>query len=316
MKQLVIMIPTYNRPDSIKFYLEKVLDALIRYNIDLIICDSSTEDKTKEIVEKKVGKSSGHLFYKRYPSSLYEEKVYQAIDGIKKEYTYLWICSDSYVLNIEELYGDIAKYMQEDLDIIHIDELDRDGIGNKKYTDCKELFKECFFRMLLYGGTIINNRVFDTILNRTIFEKYSGTGLYYQSSLMEYCARNSFIAVRYYNKRHYTINQYKTKSEWAGRAVWQWSENWYNVVQKLPDIYNEYKPKVLKSSEMFSLVGLVRLRYFGGLTFKEVHKYESYIKKTSRSNIALVYAICLIPIPLITGPRKLYRLVKSAKKNV
>ena len=76
-KKLTICIPTYNRPKDIKVFLDTEMKFLDKYNVNVSIFDSSTDDRTKELVERINKENVSYLDYYRVDSSISaNEKVF------------------------------------------------------------------------------------------------------------------------------------------------------------------------------------------------------------------------------------------------
>lgn len=311
MKKLIIIIPTYNRPLEIEAYLRQIYKALNKFNVDLLICDSSNNKDTKEFFDQYHCKSE-HIYYKKYPDNInYDTKVRNIFNyGIEK-YDYAWLCGDGCIINLDDAILSISTFINQKIDVIHLDNLDPFALKTKEYVICQKFFKECFWRITLYGSTIISNHLYRIFKSDNIANKYEGSGFLYQCSLMEYCASHNFSAVHlvcdYYKK-----NPYKQMSTWRSKTLWQWGKSWYESIIKLPDVYNDEKEYVIRSHDkiihIFSIKELLDLRMNNNLQRNDIKRYKKYLKKCTNTNIIIFYFISYIP-PLVI--RKIRNLVKK-----
>ena len=79
MNKLCICIPTYNRPEAISEVLEKELDFLNKYSVELGIFDSSEDMETELIVKKYIDQGYKNLFYQKCDLRIYtsaSKKIY------------------------------------------------------------------------------------------------------------------------------------------------------------------------------------------------------------------------------------------------
>lgn len=97
-----IMITAYNRPQYLKVALESALNQTYR-NIEIVICDNSTNDECEKLVQGYLYKYNRIRYYKN-------EKELEVIDNFKK-------C-------IELSSGEYAEFLMDD-DIYHIDKTSR-----------------------------------------------------------------------------------------------------------------------------------------------------------------------------------------------
>lgn len=73
--ELLIAIPTLNHPKLVMFYLSKTLDDALKYGIDICVFDASSDNKTEQIVQRRILEGYQNLYYKKYPeNTLLEER--------------------------------------------------------------------------------------------------------------------------------------------------------------------------------------------------------------------------------------------------
>lgn len=97
-----IMITAYNRPQYFKIALESALNQTYR-NIEIVICDNSTNDECKKLVQEYLHKYNRIRYYKN-------ERELEVIDNFKK-------C-------LELASGEYAEFLMDD-DIYHVDKTSR-----------------------------------------------------------------------------------------------------------------------------------------------------------------------------------------------
>ena len=99
-----IMIPTYNRPE----FFELALQSSLRQdyeNLEIIVCDNSTDDRTESLVEKYLGDS--RLCYKRNKEAKTKEENFAPFEHLAQGEYLQWLMDDDILLD-----GKISKMMR------------------------------------------------------------------------------------------------------------------------------------------------------------------------------------------------------------
>ena len=99
-----IMIPTYNRPQ----FFELALQSAQRQNyenLEIIVCDNSTDDQTEALIEKYLG--DPRLCYRRNKTAKTKEENFAPFEHLAKGEYLQWLMDDDILLD-----GKIEKMMQ------------------------------------------------------------------------------------------------------------------------------------------------------------------------------------------------------------
>lgn len=99
-----IMIPTYNRPQ----FFELALQSAQRQNyenLEIIVCDNSTDDQTEALIEKYLG--DPRLCYHRNKTAKTKEENFASFEHLAKGEYLQWLMDDDILLD-----GKIEKMMQ------------------------------------------------------------------------------------------------------------------------------------------------------------------------------------------------------------
>ena len=99
-----IMIPTYNRPQFFELALQSALRQKYE-NLEIIVCDNSTDDRTEALVEKYLGDS--RLRYHRNKTAKTKEENFAPFEHLAKGEYLQWLMDDDILLD-----GKIEKMMQ------------------------------------------------------------------------------------------------------------------------------------------------------------------------------------------------------------
>ena len=99
-----IMIPTYNRPRFFELALQSALRQKYE-NLEIIVCDNSTGDRTEALIEKYLGDS--RLRYHRNKTAKTKEENFAPFEHLAKGEYLQWLMDDDILLD-----GKIEKMMQ------------------------------------------------------------------------------------------------------------------------------------------------------------------------------------------------------------
>ena len=99
-----IMIPTYNRPKFFELALQSALRQTYE-NLEIIVCDNSTDDETEALVEKYLNDS--RLQYHRNKEAKTKEENFVLFEHLAKGEYLQWLMDDDILLD-----GKIKKMMQ------------------------------------------------------------------------------------------------------------------------------------------------------------------------------------------------------------
>lgn len=307
--KMCILVPICNRPNSIEFYLQTTGVRLWQYGIDLIIFDSSTNQKTKEIVEKfnrKGYRNIKYKFYNGYYDGLsLDHKIIEAYKLYWNQYEYIWICRDGITIDFDYIHMYIKNLIELKMDLIIVDSEWRDikKTGNKIYTDCRELFKDQCIRMVTLGTVIVSSNFIRKVVFNIPIEN-TNYSLWQVISIFQYYAIHPLeVKVASYVGNVFVYNPKGTISSFwntNGKALWQWAERWCIVIKLLPSIYDDYKSKMYPIEMIdfhpFSVKTLLLIKANGGLSLFNIIKYIKYLKYVSTRPIWQYYVLSLFPI--------------------
>ncbi|MGE7766825.1 glycosyltransferase family 2 protein [Peribacillus sp. NPDC096540] len=89
-----VVIPAYNRPDTLKIAIDSVLEQTYP-NIEIIICDDSTDDRVQEMLGPYLGSNSKIKYYKN-ERNLFLENWHKCYDLASGEYINYLMDDDVY----------------------------------------------------------------------------------------------------------------------------------------------------------------------------------------------------------------------------
>jgi len=321
-----ICIPTYNRPEAINELILRYGKTFKNLDYDIYIFDSSTTDKTSDIVKEHIN-NMDHLYYVRINSDVHSNmKVYLIYEEFikKQEYEYIWVQSDS-IRWTENALETITKIVDENIyDYIIPNHRDVEQIGNKQYNN-KDLFlRDCSWCMTLYGATIVRIKtVFHDIDWNYLNEKYgksecinfSHVGLFFEQILR----MDGFCAYHMSLSGSLSSTLYKKEPGWRKDTFFVLCECWPNVIKTIPDSYlykEEAIRKIGNCTNELTVDGLKKLRYDGILDNKTFKKYRSIWKTISDIPVSTFWFYSIVPRKIAQYLSKEYWLFKKIKRKL
>jgi len=325
LKKLVMCIPTYNSPLIIEDTLNIISEKLKYINVDVYICDSSTNEETKNIVDKWKDKFS-NIKYKKYPSDMPSNmKVYNIFKEFSKnqQYDYIWLIRDYTTYNNEQIDIIMSKLVF-DYDIIVVRKYSYNQLEKKEYTDKNTFFTDNFYALSMYGAAVLNiNTILKNVDWNYLEIKYMNhkcINLSHEALYFEQISRlNSFKAVNLGIMQFETRrSKYKTNSAWINDSIRIWSECWVETILSLPDIYNEGKTSVIKGNfdNPFSVDKLLECRKKCAYGIKLFLKYRKWIYQVDSNCKKKYLLIAILPkclVNIVADLIESYRVKKFYK---
>lgn len=307
--KLAVCIPTYNRPDVIKEFIEKYAMMYIKYNFSIYIYDSSEDKKTESIVKEWQQHYTRLNYVQVAPETHSNMKVYNIFRKFEGslEYDYLWVCSDS-IRWTQKVLDSINNAAKQGYDIIIPNYRDVEKIGNKVYKDANELFLDCAWHMTLYGAVVLKISTMLREVNwKMLIEKYavpecinhSHVAFYFErlSSMHDWRALHlSFL------EQDLIASSLKKFPGWQKETFYVWCHCWPSMINRLPGVYKN-KRRVIKKSGVNS--GILTYSNFVSLRAEEILDidiYRCYRKKWHQlTNVPriVIWIISVFPISTV-----------------
>lgn len=295
MKNILIAIPTFNHPQYIKYYLNSILECAQECDVDIMIMDSSDNEDTKHVVEKKQKSGYDNLLYKRYASeTLYTTKAMDAL--LISGYKYIWLCGDGLVINLERCYEQIIKEINNDRDVIVIDSKARE---EEEFDNALSFFNKCFRPVTHWGETIVKSGLFEEQDLRLYEKKYRDWC--YPYAIFSKCGMLSNLNIIKVCIDFWTPNPYKKTSTWISdcQTIRIFSKTIVDMIDGLPDVYNTQKKAVLNAfliqSNIYKNIKLVKWRANGNLNISVVYINIAYLIRILGFRIFYIIFISLLP---------------------
>ena len=289
--KLCIIIPTANRSDIIYDHLKCALNIYTNYGADILIYDSSKDDKTKDVVHS-YQINNKNLNYLKYDDSndlqlnskivSLDSKVINAYLETS-EYDYIWMVRDRLAIDFNQCASALYESIKKEVDIISIHNPNDDvtKAGNKTYTNCVDLFKDQFSCMTVLGQTIVKSNFIKEVMN-TEKLNINNYGLWQPIAFFNYCSNHAFSASSIVANRIFKHHDNAFKgSFWKKQLMDQWIGQYYVILSSLPSIYRPSMNEVLLTwNNHYNLLdpySLLSARREGYLKRSDVERNKKYI---------------------------------------
>lgn len=306
-RELCVVIPTANRGNVIGDCLRETAESYLRYNVDVLIWDSSENNDTQIEVENIQKQGYSNIRYHRYtgkPDKLsIDDKVMDAYRFAAPEYRYVWIIRDRTMINWERIALKLHVSFRNDADFIVLHGFNPDHPHlSKHYTDCRSFFRDQFVDMTPLGITMLKGSAITSILNEIPLDPVKNYTLWHPVAFFQYVANHAFTADMYAVDvfiYHPSAMVVSGGSFWLEFYLWQWSKRFYEMLSGLPAVYGESRVDVMEENirhyNLYSIWFLLGARLRGGLTFGKCKEYREYIKKVSPKPFPVIVAISFMP---------------------
>lgn len=319
MKKLCICIPTYNRSSCIEHILKTSMEWTKELDFDFYISDSSTDGKTKAVIEKYKSFYGNRLIYELdtdYPDKTSDLKVMTSFMAIQDKYEYIHLSGDGLVVDIPNYMKLIEEPIQEGFDIIHFNY----WLENDKaiYSNGHDFAKENGWYATYYGATVLSSSLIRKANYQMIAKEYRNTGFMYWYGMLNSVACENLKIVAY--KQFPLINNpFKpTNSSYQpGRFVKFWIIGWDSVNDSLPAYYDDIKAKMKKDIgiylKLYSFRNLMVLRESGNLDRKVLLSNRHRIKQVTDVPFIRFLFMSIVPIRAIKIAKKIKNGIKKSK---
>ena len=328
-EKITVVIPTYERPECIKFFLEnlkKTYDPMFRFEVH----DSSNSIDTFKIIDEFNKNNPIKILYKKYSSSLSaDEKMYKIMKEVEGEY--IQLSTDCYYLDYKKISSSFIDNNFEKYDYIKLESsfnhrlkcskkmFKRDINIIKNDFEKDEYIKEFLVGSTMWGSTIVKNSVIKNAIKEGYFQKYIEANApcwMFSFSILEYmffnCNKEKFA--------YYCTDLWKENEAKYLYPHWQKAEKWYDIsfyqfntaVSLLTNKLEHIKKNIVKNlhKALVSMKTLYILRQNNTINKPLLKKYKKYIVKFDNIYLKMVI-VSLVPISLLKFLRNLKHFFKK-----
>ena len=321
LNKMCIFVPTRNNPELISYFIKTVNNDLKQYNVDLYFYDTSSDLKTRSIVEYYSSKNIYYFLDHKYSDVTTDLKIVNGFTYLMNKYSYIWLCGDGYVPIIGDVIPKIRPYLESDYDLIHF--IEKKYIDNKEYILLNNIdfFKTCGWNVPLYGATILSSNLMKNIDFSLIYKDFKNSGfLYFHAIFASLDTTNKIAAINRVDT--FITNPYKkTSTSYRPKSFSKfWFQSWPKAVFALPECYSPYKVSVCRmlgqNSDFFTLKSILVLRATKNLSYKIIKENKKNILKVTDVPLSKFYLVASIPIPILRFFRFCFKALKSTFRRL
>lgn len=304
MNRYAFVIPTKDRPECVEFYLKTQGSALASAGFDVIICDSSENSKTRDVVAsyKVVGLNIVYNAYlEKGATDNVDEKGFALCKKYCGQYDYLWLCSDGTVIDVARAMESIEQDLIDGKDLIVLSDVDILPYSDKKFHDVLSLCRELCWRMTLLGSTVVSGKLLQQTVSCYPYQEADCGTLWLPTAYFKQLACRPFCATYHCVKDIFYLNPHKKGSFWylSGNVLCQWGQVWCDTIDSLPMCFEPIRAEVLFSHDrymrVFSIWNLPRLKTSGNLTLSKALRYRKYLKRVTHTPFIFFVLQAILP---------------------
>lgn len=195
-------MPTRNHPKLMEYFLDSVASSLEKYEVDLYIYDTSDNELTKNVVDSYLNKNIKYTLDLDYSDKTTDLKILNGFSYLSSRYSYVWLCGDGYVPNLNYVMPQIAKYLDLNYHLIHFIDDEYSKTQESIELNAIELFKNYGWHLTLYGASIISLELIQELNLQILYEQFKNSGFYYWYLI--------FFALSQKNEKTVTVPQTET----------------------------------------------------------------------------------------------------------
>lgn len=300
---LVVVIPTANRPIAVNMLLYQAVRDLLCYGVDIVIYDSSDDERTHAVTANFQIEGYDNVYYRRYTGELdglsIDKKVICALQE-HLDYDYIWLCGDGLIPTISKFYNDLISLTEREIELIAVDGSFRNYNRHcvKTYESCADFFVENTGRMNRLGGSIFKSSFMARLLKDQPLNE-SNYGFWIPMAGLRQMAKETVLTGQIISDVFEDNPDGAASSDWFKGLLKTWGENWYRAVSELPAVYDSEKPSVLKAHtpdfQPFALKSMLKLRALGGFNLSIYQKYRDILSHVSVNPPPKFYFAALVP---------------------
>lgn len=289
--KMAVCIPTYERPEVVEDVLQHCAGVYRRYGLDVYYYDSSRDNRTKEVIESFQCAGYDNLHYIWVDPEMNKVDLVFAMDGIQKEYEYMWYLRDRCWCE-EKTLQLIYKAMEEEHDLIfldvgHPDEAEELLICN----DADTFYHRCGDYATSMDAALYNVKTMlkDDFSLEGFKAKYDGEyskSFQHFLTIFEQLSRKQKPDICLLSGKNMGIvHSRKGGSTWSDKRLEIWAKHWVQANEALPDCYTDRGDIIKRTASFPWILGdvnhLVKLHDEEILTPEYFEEIKEYWKKVS-----------------------------------
>ena len=309
LKNLTLIILTYNRPRQIAKLIYEIISYSKKYKFNIIILDDSKNSKSEKYFEKIKKISTINFTYIKNKKNIGHDKNY--IKGIKLSKTYYtWIIGDSTRIDIN-FFDKLHKILNYKNDLIVLGAKNREYFLKKKIELRNKhlMLENLAWYLSLLGSTILSKKVTKDYkkINFNKFKNFPHLGLIFSKIYLR------DIRIKIFKKP--VISSFNKKSYWLKDIFNVFLIDLSNSINNLPYYKNESKIAAVRNhsnySRIFNFINLLILKSENYYNLKVFLRYRKDFKQFTNYNLISYLSVLLLPTKLLKKSIDIYRSYKK-----
>lgn len=309
LKNLTLVILTYNRPRQIAKLIYEIISYSKKYKFNIIILDDSKNSKSEKYFEKIKKISTINFTYIKNKKNIGHDKNY--IKGIKLSKTYYtWIIGDSTRVDIN-FFDKLHKILNYKNDLIVLGAKNREYFLKKKIELRNKhlMLENLAWYLSLLGSTILSKKVTKDYkkINFNKFKNFPHLGLIFSKIYLR------DIRIKIFKKP--VISSFNKKSYWLKDIFNVFLIDLSNSINNLPYYKNESKIAAVRNhsnySRIFNFINLLILKSENYYNLKVFLRYRKDFKQFTNYNLISYLSVLLLPTKLLKKSIDIYRSYKK-----
>lgn len=282
---LGIFVYTQDQPARILDLLSSSVVDLLKYGVEIVICDGSKDGRTHAIVSNFQVEGYCNLLYKAVPHSEdagFEETIFASSDDYLK-YSYVWLMRDEIIPTVDGFYYSLLALAEKNTAWVAVDAAFQNN-GQKcsrTYRNCLDFFSDNSARLPVLGASIFNSEFLVKALAQ--HHRTDAQFAVIDASLRELAEQNARTALIIGNTYYYRA-ECLPKNMVGLDSFEVWGENWYQTVYGLPEVYRSAKPSAVR----FQIAGYYPFRMKSLLRLRANNKFNLAFYRKNRVRLGEV----------------------------
>lgn len=306
-KNLAIVVPTYNRAQILKIWLECHAQLMFSKNIQIHIQDNCSTDGTKQLLEEWK-KRFNNITFETNKKNIGPKKNLQKVIN-KTNSRFVWMVGDSYFIS-SKLINKILLKMNFHSPLFFIVNLkEHVKILKDKYLEANFVCEKISGVLSCLSCIIYNKDKLGNINFKNISFSYFPHTIYVLNQLKIHNSKAYWISL--------SVNKLSSpyqKKNWANTSlVFEIGcKNWIDSINSIIGYSSKSKKKAFKLfsdiTNLFSWKGGLWLRAQGLLKINKIKDYKIYLNKSVGKKYLMLYFIAILPIFPLNVLKKIYNL--------
>lgn len=287
MKKILVCLIAHDYFESFKDVLAKNVPIFEKYQMDLLILDSSEDVCEKRIYIDLLKEKHGLLKIElqHVPQAIKLEEKLQILfkrNGIIDQYEYVWSIGQRRIIS-DTLCERIIEATTKGCDFITIF---NDKDENVYTRDKSKYFSICAEQSIMLGAAIYKNAILKSVDLDNLFDYYTNDDptTFYQMSIYFECISRltDFVGGIVHSKDGIMLTPVGAGKYWEKYRFYTWAETFPPFVYKLPDCYKgkeEFVEEVQKSRFNISKRTAIECIKLKSLDYTIFVRYKEYFKK-------------------------------------